>query len=59
MDKEKEQNIIDEINKDPENLDKRRALADFYINEGKLALAYDVYQDILKLNDCDMQALLN
>ena len=59
MDKEKEKLLLEDVNSNPESLDKKRALADFYIDAGKLSLAYEVYQDILKLNECDIQALLN
>ena len=59
MNKEKLDKLKELAAKNPNNIDYKRALADFYINEENYNLAYEVYQDILKVNEYDIQALLN
>ncbi|MDO5437448.1 MAG: tetratricopeptide repeat protein, partial [bacterium] len=59
MSEEKIKELIETIKKEPKNLDNYRALADLFIDRKDFQSAFNVYQEILKTDENDIQALLN
>ena len=59
MSEDKIKNLTEEIKKDPNNLNNYRALADIYIDKQDFKSAFNIYQEILKKDENDIQALLN
>ena len=45
----KREELIKKIEENPDNIENHRALADFYLSKKDFKSAYDVYQNILKI----------